>query len=371
MKRHILTLVATAFLAQIAFAQSAYQFTNITNKKAYEVENQCATGTCWSYATSSFIESEMARLGAPMTDISEMVNVRVNYPLKAQSYVRFQGKQQFGPGGLSHDVINAIRTFGLVPEAAYTGLKNGETFHNHNAMDALLEGTVKTVLSSKLNEYSDDWMTAVNGILDAYIGPLPTEFDFNGKKYTPISFRDEMKINPDNYVSLSSFTHHPFYTNFVLEVPDNWAKGSFYNLPLDEFQKSIDYALDNGFTIAWDADVSESGFSFQNGVAIVPDAGVAKEDIFKTIVKEKEITQTNRQEAFDSFETTDDHLMHITGKAKDQNGNIYYIIKNSWGTKNPFGGYQYVSLAYLKYKTVSIVLHKDGIPAETRKKLGL
>lgn len=371
MKRHILSFVILVFISVATFAQSAYQFTNISNKKAYEVENQCATGTCWSYATSSFIEAEMARLGAPLVDISEMANVRYIYPLKAASFVRFQGKQQFGPGGLSQDVITAIREFGLVPESAYTGLKKGETFHDHGAMDAFLEGTVNTVLKSKMNENNMDWMTAVNGILDAYLGPLPTEFDFNGKKYTPISFRDEMKINPDNYVNLTSFTHHPYYSPFVLEVPDNWAKGSFYNLPLDEFQKVIDYALDNGFTIAWDADVSEKGFSFKYGMAIVPEDNVSKDQLFTAVVKEKEITPELRQQAYESFDTTDDHLMHITGKAKDQNGNIYYIIKNSWGTNNPYGGYQYVSLAYLKYKTVSLVLHKDGIPSDVKKKLGL
>jgi bleomycin hydrolase len=362
----------TALSAFVTFAQSGYQFTNTSNVKGgFEVEDQCQTGTCWSFATISFLEAEIIRQGLPPVDLSEMFNVRVTYPLKAQSYVRFQGKQQFGPGGLSHDVINTLRTHGLVPESAYTGLKGSEKIHNHSSLDALLEGTVKTVLSSKLNESSDDWMTAVNGMLDAYIGPLPTEFDFQGKKYTPASFRDAMKINADNYVSLSSFTHHPFYTNFVLEVPDNWAKGAFMNLPLDEFHKVIDYALDNGYTIAWDADVSEKGFSFGNGLAIVPSEPISKDEFGKKIHPEKTIDQKIRQKAFDEFETTDDHLMHITGKAKDQNGNVYYIIKNSWGTENPFGGFQYVSSSYLRYKTVSVVLHKDGIPADIKKKIGM
>ena len=326
-----------AFSAIGTIAQSGYQFTNTSNVKGFEVEDQCQTGTCWSFATVSFLEAEIMRQGLPPVDLSEMFNVRVTYPLKAQSYVRFQGKQQFGPGGLSHDVISTLRTHGLVPESAYTGLKGSEKIHNHSSLDALLEGTVKTVLSSKLNESGDD----------------------------------AMKINADNYVSLSSFSHHPFYTNFVLEVPDNWAKGAFMNLPLDEFHKVIDYALDNGYTIAWDADVSEKGFSFSNGLAIVPSEPIAKDEFGKKIHPEKTIDQKIRQKAFDEFETTDDHLMHITGKAKDQNGNVYYIIKNSWGTGNPFGGYQYVSSSYLRYKTVSIVLHKDGIPADIKKKIGM
>jgi bleomycin hydrolase len=223
-----------------------------------------------------------------------------------------------------------------MPEAAYVGIGYNKERHDHGTLDAILEGTVKTILDKKLNENNTDWTYAVNGILDSYLGKVPDTFNYEGKSYTPIQFRDAMKINPDDYVSLSSFSHHPFYSQFVLEVPDNWAKGSYYNLPIDEFQQVIDNAINNEYTIAWDADVSEKGFSFTNGMAIVPDEKVAKEDMFKKVITEKVIDQKNRQAAFDSFETTDDHLMHITGMAKDQNGNVYYITKNLIKDTNMF-----------------------------------
>ncbi|MCC6601083.1 MAG: aminopeptidase, partial [Crocinitomicaceae bacterium] len=199
---------------------------------------------------------------------------------------------------------------------------------------------------------------------------VPASFDYNGKNYTPASFRDALNIKADEYVSLTSFSHHPFYSSFVLEVPDNWAKGSFYNLPLDEMMQVMDNAIANGYTIAWDADASEKGFSFNRGLALVP-ADSVKRDAFFNVVTEKEITQENRQEAYETYETTDDHLMHITGNAKDQDGNIYYITKNSWGFNNPYKGYQYVSRAYVEYKTISIVVHRDAIPASIRTKLGI
>ncbi len=352
-------------------AQSPYQFTATKIVKGLDVEDQCATGTCWSFATISFIETELMRKGKTPVDLSEMFNVRYTYPSKAESYVRFQGKQQFGPGGLSQDVIAVIKKYGMVPEAAYSGLPSSKKIHDHGALDAILEGTVKTVLDNKLNTTSDDWMIAINGILDAYLGAVPEQFEWNGKKYTPIQFRDEMGINADDYINLTSFSHHPYYSSFVLEVPDNWMKGDFYNVTIDELQQIADNAIENGYTIAWDADVSEQGFSFQNGIAIVPEDKVAPEEIGKKIIAEKSIDQSLRQKAFDNFETTDDHLMHITGKAKDQNNNVYYITKNSWGKGNNFGGYQYVSASYFRYKTVSLVVHKDAIPAAIKTKLKL
>lgn len=370
MKKTILRIALCTILPVQMFAQTPYRFEPIKLTKGMDVEDQCATGTCWSFATVSFIESEIIRKGHAPVDLSEMFNVRYTYPKKAESYVRFQGKQQFGPGGLSQDVIDVIASYGMIPESVYSGLTEGEQEHNHQALDAILEGTVKTILESKLNR-GNEWMIAVNGILDAYLGKVPEQFEYNGKKYTPTSFRDAMGINASDYVSLTSFSHHPFYSSFVLEVPDNWMKGSFYNVPLDEFQSIIDNAIDNGFTIAWDADVSEKGFSFTNGMAIVPADGTSKDDLFKKVVSEKSINQEVRQTAFDNQETTDDHLMHITGRAKDQDGTVYYITKNSWGMKNPYNGYQYVSSSYLRYKTVSIVVHKDAIPAAVKAKLKL
>lgn len=352
-------------------AASPYTFSIVKENAAGATENQCQTGTCWSFATISFLEAEVIRKGGKAVDLSEMYNVRINYPLKADSYVRFQGKQQFGPGGLSHDAINVLRDYGVVPETAYSGLKTGVTEHNHNAMDATLEATVKTVLEKKLNEDSQDWKRSIDGILDAEIGPLPdATFAYNGKKHTAASFRDELKLSAADYVSITSFSHHPYYSSFVLEVPDNWSKGSFYNVTMDDLGRIADNAIDNGYTIAWDADVSEKGFSFQQGVAILPAVQPKKDEYWSKVHEELVPTQQLRQDAFDRFETTDDHLMHITGKSKDQNGNIYFITKNSWGTSNPFKGYQHVSKSYFLMKTVAIVVHKDAIPADIKTKLG-
>lgn len=351
---------------------SPYTFTTVKENTVGATENQCQTGTCWSFATVSFLEAEIIRKGNKPVDLSEMYNVRLTYPRKADSFVRYQGKQQFGPGGLSHDVIDILRDYGVVPESVYSGLKNGTTEYNHTGLDAMLESTVKTVLDRKLNEEGNDWKRSVEGMLDAEIGPLPSSnFDYNGKQYTPASFRDALKLNPDDYVSITSFNHHPFYTRFVLEVPDNWSKGSFYNVTIDELGRIADSAIDAGYTIAWDADVSEKGFSFTQGVAVLPAEQPKKEEWWTKVHPEAVPTQAARQEAFDRFETTDDHLMHITGKSKDQSGNVYYITKNSWGTGNPYGGYQHVSRNYYLMKTVGIVVHKDAIPADIKSKLGI
>jgi bleomycin hydrolase len=350
-------LSACAFFAASLSAQT---FTVVKDNAHGNVEDQCQTGTCWSFATSSFIESEIIRKGNKPVDVSEMYNVRVTYPKKADSFVRFQGKQQFGPGGLSHDVLNTINEFGIVPEANFDGMKNSSGKYNHNSLDAALSSFVQKVLDDKLVEQSTDWKHTVDVLLDAEIGKVPETFTYEGKSYTPASFRDMLKINANEYVCLTSFSHHPFYSTFVLEVPDNWSKKAYYNLPLDEFQQVADNAIANGFTIAWDADVSEKTFDFMKGYAYV-----------KELQNEPSISQERRQEAFDRFQTTDDHLMHITGSAKDEKGNAYYIVKNSWGSGNPYNGYQYVSVPYFRYKTVCMVVHKDALPKEVAKKLGI
>jgi bleomycin hydrolase len=375
-KKRFLAMAAGLFIAlhgasQLAGTAGPYTFTIAKENAVGSIENQCQTGTCWSFATMSFLEAEVLRKGGKAVDLSEMFNVRVTYPLKADAFVRYQGKQQFGPGGLSHDVLRVVGEHGIAPQSAYSGLKSGATEHNHGGLDALLEASVKTVLDKKLNEEGAAWKNSVEGILDAEIGALPTNFEYNGKKYTPSQFRDELKINAQDYVSITSFTHHPYYSTFVLEVPDNWAKGSFYNVPLQDLEKITENALDNGYTIAWDADVSEKGFSYSQGVAILPANMPKKEEWWTAMHPELVPTASARQEAFDRFETTDDHLMHITGKSKDQQGNTYYITKNSWGATNSFKGYLHVSKNYYLMKTVGIVVHKDAIPAEIRTKLGL
>jgi bleomycin hydrolase len=374
-QRVLAALIAIGFanptFSQNSGAAGPYTFTVTKENATGAIENQCQTGTCWSFATVSFLEAEVLRKGGKAIDLSEMYNVRITYPLKADAYVRYQGKQQFGPGGLSHDVLRVVAEHGIVPQAAYSGLKSGVKEHNHGGLDALLESTVKTVLDKKLNEEGSAWKNSVEGILDAEIGAVPSSFDFNGKKYTPAQFRDELKINASEYVSITSFTHHPYYMPFVLEVPDNWAKGSFYNVPIQDLEKITENALDNGYTIAWDADVSEKGFSYSQGVAILPATMPKKEEWWTVMHPEITPTPALRQDAFDRFETTDDHLMHITGISKDQQGNTYYITKNSWGASNPFKGYLHVSKNYYLMKTVGIVVHKDAIPSEIRTKLGL
>ena len=340
-----------------SFPASAQQFTVVKDNAHGNIENQCKTSTCWSFATTSFIESEIIRKGYKAVDLSEMYNVRLTYPKKAESYVRFQGKQQFSPGGLSHDVLAIIEEFGIVPEEVYSGFVNGATTYDHDAIDEKLLAVVNDAVNSPTGGYQKN----VNGILDDEIGVVPTEFKYNGASYTPASFRDAMKINAKEYVCLTSFTHHPFYSSFVLEVPDNWAKRAYYNLPLDEFQRVADFALSKGFTVAWDADVSEKTFDARKGFAFV-----------ESFQNEPKIDQTKRQEAFDSFETTDDHLMHITGTGKDDKGNAYYLVKNSWGTEGlANGGFQYISVPYFRYKTICMIVHKDALPKEIEVKLGM
>jgi bleomycin hydrolase len=340
-----------------SFAASAQQFTVVKDNAHGNVEDQCKTGTCWSFATTSFIESEIIRKGNKAVDLSEMYNVRMTYPKKAESYVRFQGKQQFGPGGLSHDVLAIIEEYGIVPEEAYAGFVNGATTYDHGTLDEKLLGLVTEAVKSPTNGYQE----SVEGILDNEIGRAPAEFKYNGTLYTPATFRDAMKINAKEYVCLTSFSHHPFYSSFVLEVPDNWSKKSYYNLPLDEFQNVADYALGKGYTIAWDADVSEKTFDARKGFAFV-----------ESFQKEPKVTQPMRQDAFDNYQTTDDHLMHITGTAKDEKGNAYYLVKNSWGTEGlANGGFQYISVPYFRYKTVCMIVHKDALPKEIAVKLGM
>ena len=340
-----------------SFPASAQQFTVVKDNAHGNIENQCKTSTCWSFATTSFIESEIIRKGYKAVDLSEMYNVRLTYPKKAESYVRFQGKQQFSPGGLSHDVIAIIEEYGIVPEEAYSGFVNGSKEYDHATLDEKLNNLVIEAVKSPTNGY----LKIANGILNTEIGAAPSEFKYNGTLYTPASFRDALKINAKEYVCLTSFSHHPFYSSFVLEVPDNWAKKAYYNLPIDEFQLVADFALSKGFTVAWDADVSEETFDARKGLAFV--------DEFQN---EPIINQVKRQAAFDNFETTDDHLMHITGAAKDDKGNAYYLVKNSWGTEGlANGGFQYISVPYFRYKTVCMIVHKDAIPKEIAVKLGM
>lgn len=394
MKRLFTALFAMILLLGSISAQDAegYKFTPVKDIKATSVKNQYKSGTCWSFSGISFLESELIRMGKGEYDLSEAYVIRCAYIEKAKQYVRFGGKINFSGGGAFHDVVDMIKKYGIVPEEAYKGLNYGTDKFIHGELDAVLEAYVKAVVENPNKELSTAWLNGFTGILDAYLGKAPETFTYNGKSYTPQSFAKELNFPYDDYVEVSSFTHHPFYKQFIIELPDNWALGSVYNVTIDDFAEILEYAINNGYTIGWGSDVSEKGFSWKNGVAIVPDT--KKEDLtgterdrweklttaeknaqlykFDKPAPELKITQEERQRQFDNQTTTDDHGMQITGMAKDQNGNLYFKVKNSWGLEgSPYEGYFYASKAFVLLKTTDFIINKNGIPSAIRKKLNL
>ncbi|ASZ10324.1 aminopeptidase [Chitinophaga pendula] len=368
---------STATLAQTATNKegSKYQFTVIKDIEAYDVQNQGRTGTCWSFSGLSFFESELMRMGKGKgLNLSEMFVVNKMYPLKAANYVRMHGKANFGEGGGFPDDLLCLREYGLVPQDVYDG--NRQKMYNNGEMNNLLEGLLKTIGNTE-GTINPNWQKAFKGVLNAYMGETPEKFEYKGKSYTPQSFAKELGLHADDYVIVTSFTHHPYYSQFVLEVPDNWNWEKVYNVPLNELVNIAESAVTNGYSIAWASDVSEKGFNFRDGLAIVPDQDWAdltpdaRKKLFEEPGKEKTITPEVRQQAFDNYETQDDHGMHIVGLVKDQQGTKYFKVKNSWGTENPCGGYFYASVPFFAYKTTNIMLHKKAIPADIAKKLGI
>ena len=355
----------------IGFSQE-YQFTSIVDLDCSTVKSQGNTGTCWSFSTSSFLESEIKRITNMDVDLSEMYTVRNTYPKKAWNYVMRQGKAQFSQGGLAHDVLNSVESYGLVPEAAFTGLANNDVKHNHSEMVAVLKAMLNAYIDNPAKKLSPRWKTSIEAILDIYLGKNPKTFAYNGKDYTPKSFQKMVKIKANDYVTLTSFKHQPFYNNFVLSIPDNFSNGSMYNVPLDEFEQVMVNALENGYSIELDIDVSEKTFSSKNGIAVIPEDKETQLEALLGIQKEKEITQEYRQQEFENYNTTDDHLMHITGIAKDQNGTLYFKTKNSWGSNGKrikYGGYVYISTAFIRLKAISITVHKDALTKSLNKKI--
>ena len=387
------TFVVSAQEKKEGEKEKAYQFTAIKDIPCTSVKDQYRSGTCWSFSGLGFLEAEMLRLGKPSVDLSEMFVVYHAYSDKAVKYVRMHGSLNFGGGGAFHDVTNVIRNYGIVPDEVYKGLNYGEEKHVHGEMDRILLDEVKSVVDNPNKKLTTAWHDVIDGTLDTYLGKLPETFKYQGKDYTPKSFAKEyVGLNMDDYVEISSYSHHPFYEKFIIEVPDNWAWDEVYNVPLNELEEIIDNSVNNGYTVAWAADVSEKGFSTsQKGVAVVPvvdkanmtDAEITKweklsekeknEELYKLDKPgiEKVITQELRQIDFDDYQTTDDHGMVICGTAKDQIGNLYYKVKNSWGKYNDYDGYFYASKPYVKFKTTSIMVHKDAIPKNIRKKLNL
>lgn len=356
-----------------------YIFEPVYEIKTTAVKDQNSTGTCWSFATTSFLETEALRLGKQELDISEMYFVRYAYTDKVQRFVRYQGFSTLGQGGQAHDVMNVIRQHGMVPDEIYPGLEYGEDNHDHGELEAMVSAMAEAVIKNENGRLTTKWMQAINSTLDIYLGIPPKKFRFNGEETDPVKFQiDIAGIVPDNYVELTSYLHHPFYTKIDLEVPDNWSHDFYYNIPIDDLMTVMHYAFANGFSVCWDGDMSEKTFSHKKGVAVIPEKvykDMSDEEIkemWKKPGKEREISQELRQLTFDNYQTTDDHLMHLVGLYKDQNGTQYYKTKNSWAEdSNDFGGYLHMSENYVRLKTIAIMVHKDAIPAEIKEKLGL
>lgn len=368
-----------------------YVFTDVKINPSTSVKDQSRSGTCWAFSALGFLESEILRAGGEEVALAPMWVVRNIYFEKAVKYIRLHGALNFAVGGNGGDVVTAIRDYGIVPTEVYPGLNYGTDKPFFYEIDAVLKAYVEAVVKAPNKKLSTAWQEGLNGILDAYFGKMPETFTYKGKEYTPKSFAASLPIDLSDYVDLTSFTHHPFYQSFILEIPDNWRWHSQYNLPLDELMQVLDYAIDNGYTAEWGADVSELGFNRTKAIGIIPEDDVESMEgteaerwgkltaaerqkalySFDKPIREKHITQQMRQEAFDNFETTDDHGMQIVGYSTDQTGARFYKVKNSWDVRPPYDGYYYFSRPFVEYKTMSIMVNKNAIPKAIRKKLGL
>ncbi|NTV18274.1 MAG: aminopeptidase [Bacteroidales bacterium] len=352
-------------------AKIGYEFSIVKELPVTSVKNQNRTSTCWSFSTISFLESELLRTGKGPADLSEMFIVSKSYFDKADKFVRTNGKINFAPGSSFADALYVWENYGIVPDSVMPGLEYGEELHVHNELDAALEGYIKAIEQNPNGKLSTAWRKGVQGILNAYLGNVPEKFSVNGKEYTPKTYAQELGINPKDYISITSYTHHPFYTEFALEIPDNWRWDKSHNVPIDELMQIFDYSIEKGYTVLWGSDMSEKGFT-RKGIAVVPEKeSDARTLSLEEIMPEKTITQDLRQVAFDNGQTTDDHGMHIFGIARDQKGTKYYMVKNSWGTTGEYKGIWYVSENFVKYKTMNIVVNKNAVPKEILKKLNI
>ena len=394
MKKHLFPLILAAMAAPALAAQTnmpadsveGFVFTTVKANPITSVKNQHRSSTCWSFSSMAFFESELLRMGKGEYDLSEMFVVHHTMVDRAERAVRLHGDVSFAPGGSFNDAVYCLAHYVMVPQAAMPGIMYGDTLPVHTELDAVAGAYVKALTRGTLKQLTPVWRQGLSAIYDTYLGVCPETFDYNGRQYTPRSFADMLGLSADDYVSVTSYTHHPFYEKFVLEIPDNWRLGESYNVPLDELIAIIDHAIEQGYTVAWGADVSEIGFT-RNGIGVLPDAdrgaeltgsdmarwtGRSKDDKKKELTQkplpEMEVTQAMRQTAYDNWTTTDDHGMLIYGIATDQNGKEYYMVKNSWGTNNKYQGTWYISKAFAAYKTMNILVHKDAVPKAIAKK---
>ncbi len=367
MRRIILAAVAFLCMSSALFAQYEYKFTVVKENPATPVKNQAKTGTCWCFATISFLESELIRMGKGEHDLSEMYIVRHNYNRRmADNYLR-KGRGNVNPGSISHMCTYAVKHFGLIPEEAYPGINYNSETHNHNELSSYVKLLSEEAIKNKKRIPAE----LQEGLFDAFLGKVPQTFTYQGKEYTPQSFAASLGLNMDDYVEITSFSHHPFYEQIIVEIPDNWDFGKHYNVPLDDMMAIIDNAIMKGYTVAWDGDISEQSYDFNVNRVAIQSKDTLKNRVLKTRPVEDEVTQESRQADFENFTTVDDHLEHITGIAKDEEGVKYYITKNSWGTKRNGTGYHNMSENYVKAKTIGIMVHKNSIPKEIRTKLGI
>lgn len=363
MQKILLSLLFT--ITTFCDLSAQYIFTPEVQMECTAIKSQGSTGTCWSFSTISFLESELMRMGKGQQDLSEMFVVRNIYKDKAQNYLLRQGSANYGEGSLSHDVMKVLKYQGLMPEAVYSGKTKEDTIHNHGK----LVNETKKLLDSlvKKKKKSANWRVEYETLLDQHLGEVEDHFIYDGKSYTPQTYAASLGIKHEDYVTLTSYTHHPFYDSFILEIPDNYSNGSYWNIPMEELMSIVDTALFHNYTIVWDGDVSEKSFSARSGIAILPTDN-NRTDLFDQPGAEIVVTQELRQATFEDFSTTDDHLMHLIGVAKDQEGNKYYITKNSWGKIGEFNGYLMMSEAFVNLKTVGIMVHRDMIPSAIQEK---
>lgn len=367
-----LALLGTGAWAQDNKAPKGYVFTTVDSLPITSIKDQAQSGTCWSFSSIGFFESELIRLGKGEHDLAEMFVVHKTMEDRAKAAVRLHGDIEFAQGGSFYDVVYCWKNYGMVPQEVMPGIMYKSDRINHNELTAVATAYVNALAKGNLKKLSDVWQKGFSGIYDAYVGECPEKFTYNGKEYTPKSYAESLGLNMDDYISLTSYTHHPFYEQFIIEIQDNWRWGLSYNLPLDEFMEVMHNAIKKGYTFAWGADVSEPGFTRDStGLCIIPAQEDKEKSFLKAPCQEKEITQELRQEGYDNWETTDDHGMQIFGIAKDQNGKEYFMVKNSWNTTAGRKGIWYASDAYVAYKTINILVHKDAIPKEIKKKLGI